>query len=92
MGGHRIFITHGHRYGVKSNTVAILERAKKLQARVAIYGHTHVADLREEEGVIIMNPGSPVQPRGESRASVGLLEINGEEIKAKLYLIDYIYP
>lgn len=92
VGGNRIFLTHGHRYGVKGGTGAVLKRAKELKAKVAIYGHTHIAELQEEDGIIILNPGSPVQPRGESRASVGLLEIDGDEIKAELYYIDYFYP
>lgn len=90
--GHRIYLAHGHRHGVKAGTENLVKRAKELGAKVAIYGHTHVPDLRTEDGIIILNPGSPVQPRGESRASVGILDIEGDSIKAHIHLIDYIYP
>ncbi|AEG59210.1 metallophosphoesterase [Desulforamulus ruminis] len=90
--GHKIFMTHGHRYGVKRDADAILQRAKILGASVAIYGHTHVAEYRCEDGIILMNPGSPAYPRGEERASVGVLEIEGEKIQGQIYLVDYFFP
>lgn len=90
--GHKIFITHGHRYGVKSGTKAILDKAKKLGARVAIYGHTHIADFQVLDDIIILNPGSPEMPRGKDRPSVGLIEINGDDIQAEIIYLDYFYP
>lgn len=90
--GHKIFLAHGHRHEVKRDTDAIVKRAKELGARVAIYGHTHIADCRVVDDVIVLNPGSPVQPRGKDRPSVGLIEINKEDIEAELYYIDYFFP
>lgn len=90
--GHKIFICHGHRHGVKYDTEAILARAKQLGARIAIYGHTHVADHRVVEDVLIMNPGSPESPRGRGRPSVGLIDIEGEDIQAEIFYIDHFYP
>ncbi len=56
--GVRIFCCHGHRYGVKGNLSRLAMRAKELGCTVALYGHTHRADIREEEGVLCVNPGA----------------------------------
>ena len=90
--GQKIFITHGHRLGVKYDTEGILDRAKQYGAKIAIYGHTHVADFRVVDDIVIMNPGSPEAPRGKGRPSVGLIEIHGDEIEAEIFYIDYFYP
>ncbi|ABO51188.1 phosphodiesterase, MJ0936 family [Desulforamulus reducens MI-1] len=90
--GFKIFITHGHRHGVKYGTNSILERAKELGAQVAIYGHTHISDFRVIDNIMIINPGSPVQPRGRKRPSVGLIEIQGNKINTEIFHIDYFYP
>ena len=61
--GHRIFLAHGHRYGVHGGTWRIVEAAKELGADIAVYGHTHVPDYGKEEGVLVINPGSIAKPR-----------------------------
>ena len=65
--GRRIFACHGHRYGVKEGTARLVSEAKKNLCDVALYGHTHEADVHEQEGVLVANPGcmtpySPGQP------------------------------
>lgn len=56
--GVRIFCCHGHRYGVKGALSRLAARAKELGCDVALYGHTHRAEIREEEGVLCINPGA----------------------------------
>lgn len=57
FGGKTVFMTHGHKYGVKYSTAALLKRAKEEGADICLYGHTHSRDLAEEAGVTIINPG-----------------------------------
>ncbi|MEW6696635.1 MAG: metallophosphoesterase family protein [Bacillota bacterium] len=92
VAGHKIYMTHGHRHGVKRDANIVLERAKQLGAKVAIYGHTHIADYQVVDDIILLNPGSPEYPRGKDRASVGVIEICNEEIRAEIIYIDYFYP
>ncbi|AQS60046.1 metallophosphoesterase family protein [Desulforamulus ferrireducens] len=92
VAGHKIYLTHGHRLGVKGDIEMVLARAKKMGAKVAIYGHTHIADHRIIDDILVLNPGSPVSPRGRDRASVGLLRIDGEAIQAEIIYLDYFYP
>lgn len=39
--GVKLFITHGHRYGVKSGLGALIAQAVKEDADAVIFGHTH---------------------------------------------------
>ncbi len=61
VGGIRFFLAHGHRYGVKYERGfrSLLAEARKDQAQVALFGHTHEAYLEwTEDEVLLMNPGS----------------------------------
>lgn len=53
----KIFACHGHRYNVKSGTGALVAECKRRGCDIALYGHTHDFEVREEDGVLIINPG-----------------------------------
>ncbi len=53
----RIFACHGHRYGVRQGTARLVAAAKEKLCDIALYGHTHEADIHEEDGVLVVNPG-----------------------------------
>lgn len=80
----RIYMTHGHLHGVKSNLQRLHYRAQELGARVAIFGHSHVAVVTDVGGVMLLNPGSLSQPRRwEDRPSWALLEVDGHQVTAR---------
>ncbi len=54
----RIFYCHGHRYGVKRDLNALAQAAKSRGCDIALYGHTHVANICKIEGVTLINPGT----------------------------------
>lgn len=56
--GVPVFCCHGHRFGVKSSLERLADWAKELGCTVALYGHTHRADISEVNGVLCINPGS----------------------------------
>lgn len=60
IGGVKIFITHGHAYGVKydADYRSLILRAQALGADIAVFGHTHIAHLSYFGGVTLLNPGS----------------------------------
>lgn len=77
--GVELYMTHGHRHNVKSYLGALLRDARACRAQAALYGHTHVADCRQEEdGLWILNPGSC----GYGGGSAGLMEVENGNIKA----------
>lgn len=60
--GHKIFITHGHRYQVYYGLQALKSAAAERGADIVVFGHTHVPCL-EEGHMTVMNPGSLTKPR-----------------------------
>ena len=50
-----IFACHGHMYSVKSTLARLAQRAKELDCRIALYGHTHDARESEIDGVTLLN-------------------------------------
>lgn len=83
LGGVRIWLTHGHKYGVKTSWQRIYYRAHELGARVAIFGHSHLPVNTEEGGLLLFNPGSPSFPRLNSSGSCGILEIQDGQPNAR---------
>ena len=76
---HLAFMTHGHRYGVNYGTEMLEDEAESVAADIALYGHTHVPDIHEKNGIWVMNPGSLAYPRQrDRRSSYGVIEIKDE--------------
>lgn len=70
--GVRVFMTHGHRHGVKTFLSKLIADGQQCGAKVILYGHTHVMDCRRmEDGCWVMNPGS-----AGYGASAGVIEIS----------------
>lgn len=82
--GKRIFITHGHLYGVKSTLNNIYYRAKELEANIVLFGHTHENLIIEEDSIKFMNPGSISLPRSMGR-HVGFIEVSDGKVN-NIYL------
>lgn len=73
--GYRIFMTHGHNYGVKIDTNYIKRRAFQLNCKICLYGHTHVFEINQSDGNYLINPGSPSIPR-DSKRGVVFIEVH----------------
>ncbi len=67
LGNHRAFLTHGHLYNVKFDLASLARSAIEQDCDYAMFGHTHVPEITEENGVIIYNPGSISLPRQDGR-------------------------
>ena len=63
IGSHKVFAAHGHRHHVEYGTENLEMSALQYGCDIAMYGHTHVPDLREKEKITILNPGSISLPR-----------------------------
>ncbi|WDF83403.1 metallophosphoesterase [Lacticaseibacillus pabuli] len=63
--GVNVFMTHGHKYGVGIGLDRLVAAGREQGAQLIIYGHTHVALAEQHEGIVVVNPGSISQPRGE---------------------------
>ena len=58
VGGVHMYACHGHWMGVKTSQTRLMYKAMQHEAKVAFYGHTHVAQIEEGNGVITICPGS----------------------------------
>ncbi len=72
IGGKRIFICHGHTYGVKSTYENVIKAALNENADVVLFGHTHISYTEYRDGLYIMNPGSLTR---SSSSSYGFIDI-----------------
>ena len=83
--GVQLYMTHGHRHQVKSTTGLLIRDARQAQVDAVLYGHTHIADCRFEEGLWILNPGSC----GYYGGSAGLIDVqNGKIVDCRVFRQD----
>ena len=78
-GGRRIFLTHGHLYGVNRGAGALVAEAAANSCDIAIYGHTHIPAEIKAGGVLVLNPGSVSRPRGGNEPSFAILDFADEK-------------
>jgi hypothetical protein len=75
LAGFQLWLTHGHRHGVKQDTQDLASWALRYEADIVVYGHTHQAVDWEQSGIRFFNPGSVSQPRRSNRRTFCLLEL-----------------
>ncbi len=75
VNGVRIFYCHGHKFGVKYIREDLALTAKENNCVLALYGHTHVPETTYMHGVTVVNPGSCALPRGGSKKSYAVIDI-----------------
>lgn len=56
--GVDILCTHGHIEQVKFGTQELIDKALNLNARIVLYGHTHVPVTDYVDGLYLFNPGT----------------------------------
>ena len=83
IGGVKLFMTHGHKHGVKTQLYRLILEGRKSGAQAILFGHTHQAYcVQEEDGIWVLNPGSC----GSWGGSAGIIEIQNGKISA-CYLV-----
>lgn len=79
IGKKKVFITHGHQYGVSAGTGEIKKAGLARGVDIVMFGHTHRPFLEVEEDITVLNPGSVSYPRQSGRkASYMILEMDDE--------------
>lgn len=82
--GKRVGLIHGHtpysRKGTDGNALLAFEGEK---VDVILFGHSHQPLMRNENGILLFNPGSPTDKRREKKYSFGLLDITETGINAQ---------
>ena len=85
LGDYRVWMTHGHRYGVHEGIGGLAQMARHYSYDIVMFGHTHRPVIAAEEGRLFLNPGSLTRPRQScGRASYIMMEIDGGNISCDI--------
>lgn len=57
-------------------------------ARVVIYGHSHIPFIEDRDGLLLLNPGSPTDRHAEPHHTIALLTITNGEPSAEIIALD----
>jgi uncharacterized protein len=81
FGGAKVAMVHdsGPKKGRRNRM-----RGRFPEARIVIFGHSHIPWLEDEDGLLLLNPGSPTDRRRQPQHTFALLQVDGGEIMAEI--------
>ncbi|MHC8517239.1 metallophosphoesterase [Sporosarcina sp. ITBMC105] len=78
VGDKRIFVLHGHEHDCKRSMLPLYYEALERQADIVLFGHSHLYGAEMKEGILFVNPGSTLLPRGGNEPSFVEIEWDHE--------------
>lgn len=57
------------------------------EARVVVFGHSHIPLLEDESGLMLLNPGSPTDKRRQPDYTFAELEISDGQVSASIHTL-----
>ena len=81
----KIGVIHGEVYP-RADSDQLLYLAKELDVDILVSGHSHQPKIEQKDGVLLLNPGSPIVTRLADR-TVMILEINNKEVDVEIIKI-----
>jgi uncharacterized protein len=82
LGGIRIAMVHDS--GLSKGRWERM-RARYPEARVVVFGHSHLPVNEDRDGLLLFNPGSPTWKRKAPFHSMGLLWIDKGEVEGEIF-------
>ena len=84
FGGVRVAMMHdsGRREGRRKRL-----RERFPQARVIVFGHSHIAFLEDEENLLLLNPGSATDRRRQAHHTFALLWAEEGRVEAEIMVL-----
>ncbi len=81
FGGVRVAMIHdsGRKQGRRTRL-----RRRFPDARVVVFGHSHIPFLEDEDDLMLLNPGSPTDKRRQPRHTFALLRAEGGRARAEI--------
>lgn len=83
--GRRIYVTHGHKYAVKASLMNLYYRAQEVKADIVCFGHSHVLGAEVINGILFLNPGSILFPRGCHEQTYVILDLQDEKVMMSVF-------
>lgn len=87
-GSHRIFVIHSDQCSYRNRKKDLVKLAKKYECDIVCYGHTHVSDIDQIDGITLINPGSIRLPRDGNPCSYCVLTLEDDNITADIVFED----
>jgi hypothetical protein len=81
--GRKIFITHGHLYGVKNGLNRIAFKGMEIGADLVLFGHTHRAFIAKSGNTWLFNPGTIGGRSRDLVKSYGLVHLGEDGIRCE---------
>ena len=81
--GKKIIIIHSDEISPRGDKSQLFETAKRYDADVLLYGHTHEQDAWKRDGKIFVNPGSASGLGADGKAHCVVIEINKNSMDVK---------
>jgi putative phosphoesterase len=72
--GKTVLAVHGHEHSVKHSLMGLYYYAQECEADVVLFGHSHLYGAEMKDGILFLNPGSTMQPRGGKVATYAVVE------------------
>ena len=85
IAGRKFFVTHGHKYSVKSSLMNLQYKAAEVGADIACFGHSHVLGAEVIGETLFLNPGSIRMPRERFEKTYVILELVDDKINISVY-------
>ncbi len=84
FGGARVAMIHdsGRREGGRKRLARRFPNA-----RVVVFGHSHIPFLEDEDGLLLLNPGSPTDKRRQPDRTFALLHAEGGRVRAEVVVL-----
>jgi putative phosphoesterase len=84
--GKKIGVVHGRGPGFKARQVASEVFGKKVD--IVIFAHSHSPVNEQKDGILYFNPGSPTDTVFAPYKSFGVIEIDGDDVRAEIIKIE----
>ncbi|WP_160722051.1 metallophosphoesterase family protein [Bacillus sp. USDA818B3_A] len=81
----KFFITHGHRYSVKSTLMNLKYKADEVNANIICFGHSHILGAEVVDGKLFLNPGSIRLPRERFEKTYVILDLQDDKIHLAVF-------
>jgi len=83
---NRFFMCHGHRHSLYGGYHTLVAAARKADANVALFGHSHIPFHKIEGGLLLVNPGSVGRPRSRIGPTFAVIECTeGEQPEVEFF-------
>jgi len=75
--GFNVMMSHGHEYDVYYGMDYLYDASIVHNAKLVLFGHTHLANVQTTYGITLLNPGSCARPRGGMPHTFAIITLDG---------------